>query len=357
MIPPFTPSGILHSQLPNTAFSIVEEVYSKLPALMNLRDMLYALDKNPDFFSNKFTSTDYYGVSFSSEFITSFGYENTKKDMQILATHIEGDNSYTRFFFKDLVQTEGVTLFNTFLLPKTRDISTFTVYSKDRSQTLDITVTSGSNMYAVDDEGNVTSYSINTAQSLLEILPSWNSCRVTGGSGSSNSGGGDSFWEAATSSTFVPYYVTFSDIPKSVADLCFIRIDTDTYVPLYWVSGTTYAMPIPYVSKQYNVANAPYVYAYFSSVRLHLPCHFEALDGNTYWFQPSYIDLYADNGPHSAEGNHFYITSSIYSYTDAGQANQYRSLLQDNITSDDTVFTFNSIKPSNEKQIYLGNNA
>lgn len=353
MIPPFTPSGILHSQLPNTAFSIVEEVYSKLPALMNLRDMLYALDKNPDFFSNKFTSADYYGVSFSADFITSFGYENTKKDMQILATHIEGDKSYTRFFFKDLVQTEEVTLFNTFLLPKTRDISTFTVYSKDRSQTLNIPVTSGSNMYAVDAEGNVTSYSINTAQSLLEILPSWNSCRITGGGG----GGGDSLWETATVKSFVPYYVTFNDIPKSVADLCFVRINGDVYLPLYWVSGTTYAIPIPYMSKPYNVNTTQDACTSFSNVHLHLPCHFETLDGATYWFQPTYITLYVDIGPHSNSGNHFYITSSIESYSDEWQADQCRNLAQDYVTSDDTVFTFNSIKPSNNKQIFLGNNA
>ena len=176
--------------------------------------------------------------------------------------------------------------------------------------------------------------------------------------GVSESGGGECLWEDTTSQTYVPYYITFSDIPKEVADLCFIRIDYEAYFPLYWVSDTTYAMPIPFRSRAYNVSDLTHdTYIYFSGIRLFLPCHFETLDGANYWFQPTSTDLYADNSMHGSDGNHFYITSSIESQSDFWQATQYRNLMQDNISFDDTSFTFNSIKPSSNKQIYLGSNA
>lgn len=191
MIPPFTPSGILHSQLPNTAFSIVEEIYSKLPALMNLRDMLYALDKNPDFFTNVFKSSNYYGISFKEDYLETLGYDpKSIKDMQILATHIMGDSSYTRFYFKDMVEVpnqDGTVnyLIYTFLLPKIRDIAKFTVYSKDRSVTREITV-GNNNVYVVDAD-SITSLSVTTQQSFAEVLPAINSTVVTGGGGNGSS--------------------------------------------------------------------------------------------------------------------------------------------------------------------------
>lgn len=375
MIPPFTPSGMLHSQLPNTAFSIVEEIYSKLPALMNLRDMLYALDKNPDFFSNKFTSTNYYGVSFAADFITSFGYENTKKDMQILATHIEGDGSYTRFFFKDLVQTEEVTLFNTFLLPKTRDISTFTVYSKDRSQTLSIPVVSGSNVYAVDAEGNVTSHSINTEQSFLEILPSWNSCRVTGGSG----GGGDSLWTTANSATFIPIYIAFDNTSTFKVNLDIAREMRLNGAPLQYVSTDTnymyFAAPIPFVQ-----SNEGTLGFYIDDLSLEHKGFIATGSDNSNIFIPAGIAYISPEHNNLSTVPNVYVlrlTPNIQSY-DFYVSNSGNTTLL-GITADDigyfprvvadagsthftlvdewqnlTPVTFNAIKPKNNKLTYLG---
>lgn len=186
-------SNLVHHHLPNTAFAIVEEVYQRLPELMNLRDMMYALDKHPDFYTNIFKSTNYYGISFNHDYLVALGYDPRNiKDMQILATHIMGDSSYTRFYYKDTVEVpnqDGTVnyLVYTFLLPKIRNISKFTVYSKDRTTSREITV-STNNVYVVDAD-NVIGLDLTTEQSFAEILPAVNSTITTGGSGGSSEGG------------------------------------------------------------------------------------------------------------------------------------------------------------------------
>lgn len=184
-------SNLVHHHLPNTAFAIVEEVYQRLPELMNLRDMLYALDKKPEFFTNAFKCSNYYGISFKEEYLNTLGYNpRSIKDMQILATHIMGDSSYTRFYYKDTIEVpnqDGTVsyLVYTFLLPKIRDISKFKVYSKDRNISREITVDSN-NIFVVDAT-TVQGLTLTTEQTFTEILPAINSTVVTGGSGESSS--------------------------------------------------------------------------------------------------------------------------------------------------------------------------
>lgn len=184
-------SNMVHHHLPNTAFAIVEEVYQRLPELMNLRDMLYALDKKPEFFTNAFKCSNYYGISFKEEYLDTLGYNpKSIKDMQILATHIMGDSSYTRFYYKDTIEVpnqDGTVsyLVYTFLLPKIRDISKFKVYSKDRNISREITVDSN-NIFVVDAT-TVQGLTLTTEQTFTEILPAINSTVVTGGSGESSS--------------------------------------------------------------------------------------------------------------------------------------------------------------------------
>lgn len=184
-------SNLVHHHLPNTAFAIVEEVYQRLPELMNLRDMLYALDKKPEFFTNAFKCSNYYGISFKEEYLDTLGYNpRSIKDMQILATHIMGDSSYTRFYYKDTIEVpnqDGTVsyLVYTFLLPKIRDISKFKVYSKDRNISREITVDSN-NIFVVDAT-TVQGLTLTTEQTFTEILPAINSTVVTGGSGESSS--------------------------------------------------------------------------------------------------------------------------------------------------------------------------
>lgn len=184
-------SNLVHHHLPNTAFAIVEEVYQRLPELMNLRDMLYALDKKPEFFTNAFKCSNYYGISFKEEYLDTLGYNpRSIKDMQILATHIMGDSSYTRFYYKDTIEVpnqDGTVsyLVYTFLLPKIRDISKFKVYSKDRNTSREITVDTN-NIFVVDAT-TVQGLTLTTEQTFTEILPAINSTVVTGGSGEATS--------------------------------------------------------------------------------------------------------------------------------------------------------------------------
>lgn len=374
MIPPFTPSGMLHSQLPNTAFSIVEEIYSKLPALMNLRDMLYALDKNPDFYSNKFTATDYYAVTFTDEFIDSYGYAATDKDMQILATHIEGDDSYTRFFFKDLLETPSGNLINAFILPKTRSISKFTVYSKDRTSSTTISV-STDNVYTVSTSA-VTSTSLNTPQSLLEILPAWNSTQVTGGS----SGGGSSLWTSANSATFIPIYIAFDNTSTFRLNLDIAREMHLNGAPLQYVSTDTnymyFAAPIPFVQ-----SNAGTPGFYIDDLLLEYKGFIATGSDNSNVFIPggaAYIspdhnnlstvpNVYALRLDPNIQSYSFYVANSANSTIlgiTADNENYFPRVVADTGSNHFTFIdewqnltpvTFNAIKPKNNKLTYLGN--
>ena len=384
-------SNLVHHHLPNTAFAIVEEVYQRLPELMNLRDMLYALDKKPEFFTNAFKCSNYYGISFKEEYLDTLGYNpRSIKDMQILATHIMGDSSYTRFYYKDTIEVpnqDGTVsyLVYTFLLPKIRDISKFKVYSKDRNISREITVDSN-NIFVVDAT-TVQGLTLTTEQTFTEILPAINSTVVTGGSGGTTIvqpstpvevNTGESLWEADKTKTFIPYFVTFNDLPKSVCDLAYATFDEygkGHEIPLYWVSGTTYAIPIPcttyvYDNEEYGETGT------LNDIYIAIPHHTEVRDNKNYFFTNSYLRIYWNEGMHGLGNlNHAYI--SLYDtyidittrqvsegiWNDELEKYEYPEVLDTYTQSytltvtevifTETTVTFNSIKPKNNNKTIL----
>ena len=64
---------------------------------------------------------------------------------------------------------------------------------------------------------------------------------------------GECLWEDDKTRTFIPYFITFNDLPKSVCDLAYATFNAGGHeIPLYWVSDTTYAIPIPYTTYVYD---------------------------------------------------------------------------------------------------------
>lgn len=187
---------------------------------------------------------------------------------------------------------------------------------------------------------------------------------------------GECLWEDDKTRTFIPYFITFNDLPKSVCDLAYATFNAGGHeIPLYWVSDTTYAIPIPYTT---------YVYGYeeygdtgtLEDIYITIPHHIEVRDNKNYFFTESYLGIYWNEGMHGLGNlNHVYI--GLYdTYTDITTRSASEGVWNDEledyeypevldtytqsytltvaeVTSTETAVTFNSIKPKDNKKILL----
>ena len=148
--------------------------------------------------------------------------------------------------------------------------------------------------------------------------------------------GGESLWEEDRSMTFIPYYIDLVDnqgnaYNEEVCRTFYWRTDSsdEDYYSLYKVSGSRFAVPLCYGAR----SDIYYL-------NLHRPAMYHP---TTNWnWEHRYIELPLHDS--SYKGNVFLVQVDD---DDEG----YLSLL--NVTEDKTPFTFNSIKPKNNKGIYL----
>ena len=145
--------------------------------------------------------------------------------------------------------------------------------------------------------------------------------------------GGESLWEEDRSMTFIPYYIDLVDnqgnpYNEEVCRTFYWKASYDgDPSPLHKVSGSRFAIPLCYD-----------VYTNFYDLYLyHPPMYLPNDDSNR---DSAYIDLPLDDS--SYKGNVFLI-----------QVDDYAQFSLLNVTEDKTPFTFNSIKPKNNKGIYL----
>lgn len=188
---------------------------------------------------------------------------------------------------------------------------------------------------------------------------------------------GESLWEDDKTRTFIPYFVTFNDLPKSVCDLAYATFNAGGHeIPLYWVSDTTYAIPIPYTT---------YIYDYeeygdtgtLEDIYITIPHHIEVRDNKNYFFTETYLGVYWNEGMHGLGNlNHAYIGLYDSNYTDINTRSASEGIWNDEletyeypevidtytqsytltvseVTLTETAVTFNSIKPKNNKKIIL----
>lgn len=188
---------------------------------------------------------------------------------------------------------------------------------------------------------------------------------------------GECLWEDDKTRTFIPYFITFNDLPKSVCDLAYATFNAGGHeIPLYWVSDTTYAIPIPYTT---------YVYDYeewgdtgtLDDIYITIPHHIEVRDNKNYFFTETYLGIYWNEGMHGLGNlNHAYIGLYDSNYTDITTRSASEGIWNDEletyeypevldtytqsytltvseVTLTETAVTFNSIKPKNNKKIIL----
>ena len=147
--------------------------------------------------------------------------------------------------------------------------------------------------------------------------------------------GGESLWEEDRSISFIPYYIDLVDSQgnaynEEVCRTFYWRVDSysDAPSPLYKVSGSRFAIPLCY---DVNYTNVNDLFLY------HPPMYLPNDNSNSYY---AFINLPLNDS--SYKGNVFLV-----------QVNDYAQFSLLNVTEDKTPFTFNSIKPKDNKGIYL----
>lgn len=189
---------------------------------------------------------------------------------------------------------------------------------------------------------------------------------------------GECLWEDDKTRTFIPYFITFNDLPKSVCDLAYATFDEygrGHEIPLYWVSGTTYAIPIPCTTYVYDNEEWGDT-GTLNDIYIVIPYHTEVRDNKNYFFTKSYLRIYWNEGMHGLGNlNHVYI--GLYdTYTDITTRSASEGIWNDEleeyeypevldtytqsytltvseVTLTETAVTFNSIKPKNNKKVIL----
>ena len=151
-------------------------------------------------------------------------------------------------------------------------------------------------------------------------------------------GGGSSLWEEVSPITFVPLYVTFQDTPQEVIDNTTYAygwsIQYYKHMPLFKVEGNTYAIPIPF--EELTDDNRVYL--------CHAGTPYLLGDGHVALFEPGYITIPFIE---SASGN---ITR--HNHAIISGLNNYLNL--DDLTDKPEEFTFNRIKPIEDRQVLGG---
>lgn len=163
-------------------------------------------------------------------------------------------------------------------------------------------------------------------QTIMEYL------RVPNGESSS------SLWEEISPITFVPLYVTFQDTPQEViANTTYIYGDTYTgfkHMPLFKVEDNTYAIPIPFE----ELTDNNQIYLGYAGTPYSL------LDNHIALFEPGYLNIpFVESFSGNLDKHNHVIVSGL---------NNYLSVYD--LTDKPDEFTFNRIKPIEDKQVLGG---
>lgn len=150
-------------------------------------------------------------------------------------------------------------------------------------------------------------------------------------------GGGSSLWEEISPITFVPLYVTFQDTPQEVIDNTTYTYGDYYYckhMPLFKVEGNTYAIPIPFEESTDDnrvylcYAGTPYLLG----------------DGHVALFEPGYLNIpFVESFSGEFTKHNHAIISGLENY-----------LSVNDLTDKPEEFTFNRIRPIEDKQVLGG---
>ena len=147
--------------------------------------------------------------------------------------------------------------------------------------------------------------------------------------------GEGSLWEDVESISFIPLYITFTNIPQEVIDnITYCDMTNGKHLPLFKVENNTYAIPIPFeeIDSHMNI----YIHSATTVYSLS--------DGVTVMFPPDSLFIPFTN---ETSGG---IT--IHNHATVSGADNHLSLFD--LTDKEEAFTFNRIKPKEDKQVLGG---
>lgn len=151
--------------------------------------------------------------------------------------------------------------------------------------------------------------------------------------------GEGSLWEDTESISFIPLYITFTDVPQEVIDnITYVDMNHGKHLPLFKVENTTYALPIPFeeLNKELNSD---------MSISIHSSAAIYSLsDGTITMFLPDSLSIPFINKSSVGITTHNHATVSI----------TYNRLSLLDLTDKEEEFTFNRIRPKEDKQVLGG---
>lgn len=149
--------------------------------------------------------------------------------------------------------------------------------------------------------------------------------------------GGSSLWEEVSPITFVPLYVTFQDTPQEVIDNTtwyYGQGVNAKHMPLFKVEGNIYAIPIPFEELD----------SFTEIVLCYVGTPYTLSDGHIALFKPNnlYINFVNEFSGSIEKHNHAIVS---------GLENHLNLI---DLTDKPDEFTFNSIRPIEERQVLGG---
>lgn len=155
------------------------------------------------------------------------------------------------------------------------------------------------------------------------------------------SNGEGSLWEDAESISFIPLYITFTDVPQEIINnITYTDMNHGKHLPLFKVENTTYALPIPFeeINTFVNI-NGDMDISIHSSTAI-----YSLSDGAIAMFPPDDLSIPFANKTSLGITIHNHATVSI----------TYNRLSLLNLADKEEEFTFNRIKPKEDKQVLGG---
>ena len=147
--------------------------------------------------------------------------------------------------------------------------------------------------------------------------------------------GEGSLWEDVESISFIPLYITFTDVPQEIINnITYVDMISGKHLPLFKVENTTYALPIPF-----EEINEDMRISIYSSTAI-----YSLSDGTIAMFLPDMLSIPFTNATSGGITIHNHATVSI----------TYNRLSLLDLTDKEEEFTFNRIKPKEDKQVLGG---
>lgn len=147
--------------------------------------------------------------------------------------------------------------------------------------------------------------------------------------------GDSSLWEDTESISFIPLYITFTNIPQEVINnITYCDMADGKHLPLFKVENNTYAIPIPFEEIDSNM-----------DITLYVATTLYSLSANTtVMYPPCSLSIPFTETVLNVMTKHNHATVS--------GANNHLSLFD--LTNKEEEFTFNRIKPKEDKQVLGG---